>query len=608
MQDRFFRLLEALLAAGRPLRNKVNCVKAAAILALTPVLLAACQSLPPDAVMHGASRGAEALFPALSKQDQPAFAATRNAALVLGEEEGKLLAQDVITGQRIRLGPVAEKAVISNVRLTTRREHVLALWLEKESPEGQEERYFTWMRVSRDGGRSFSPPVRLGREGTYVLQAEVSVAHDGRVWIATLELDAEDKHREIRMTRWLEGEQPQSETLARADKSGQWIEPRLALDGERAWVAWLSNTEQGAGAIEWMETSDGGKRWERSPVVATSQLVIGLQLLRARDRLLLTWMDAGNTIRGLARADGTTDWKEVNGLPSRAEGLIGGYRASVAPDGSVHVLNTLRRVQGEQHGVYYRRTDDGGDFGAPQRLNTSMPAHAATADLPAIAFGDEGRNVFVAWLDLRHYRSSIYGNHSVDGGRTWLESDFPVNLEPGQRMAMFPALAHVADQRFAIAWTEWSNTLRQAEDLKTVATLITPPATSAVAPRPDPDRLKQRVSQYWQARVDGDMGGTFPLYDPFYRERTTVENHVEVRSRVKVLTHGFEIGQIRPHTPSRYAVTVRFEHEVEPFKLKDGSMAKVPRGWVDTEQQWIWIDGDWHVVYLDVMKKPVVSF
>ncbi|MBI1906415.1 MAG: hypothetical protein HYS20_09310, partial [Rhodocyclales bacterium] len=75
-----------------------------------------------------------------------------------------------------------------------------------------------------------------------------------------------------------------------------------------------------------------------------------------------------------------------------------------------------------------------------------------------------------------------------------------------------------------------------------------------------------------------------------------------------VLVHGFEVGEMSEITPVRYKVKVRFEHEVKPFDLPDGRKAEVPRGWVDTDQEWIWIDGDWHVVYLDLMRKPVLTY
>ena len=570
--------------------------------ACAAALLVGCQSVP--GALDSADRGATIVLPALKEQTTPEMAATSRTTLVLGSQDGVLSAHDVMSGLSFKLGPVQDQAQVSVPRLTTRDGNVLALWLETITNEKSERDLSTWVRASRNGGREFSDAVKLGREHAYVSHAEVTVTAGGEIWIVTLEWDKETQRPELRLNRWNEAG-ISSTLLAQGEDKARWTDPRIVTRDERAWIVWAEAKTRG-GAVQMLESGDAGQTWSRRDTVVEAQQLVGLQLLRSKDRLLVTWMGASNAVQGRARADGVGAWVEVAGLPTRDDGLIGGYKATAAPDGAVHVLYTLRREQGDQHALYYRRSDDGLSFGAAQRLNTSTPEHVSTADVPVLSFDASGKQVLAAWLDLRHFRSAIYANYSSDGGRSWLAQDFAVNPQPGARMALFPSAASLGGSRFALAWTESPDTLRK--ETATVVTVLDASATTAVAPMPDPERLKGRVSAYWQARVDSNTAATLPLYDPFYRERTTAEGHIAARERFKVLIHGFEVGETSEITPARYTVKVRFEHEVKPFDLPDGRKAEVPRGWVETDQEWIWIDGDWHVVDLDLMRKPVLTY
>lgn len=566
-------------------------------------LLSACQTVP-GALDH-AERGATIALPALKEQTTPELAATPEAALVLESRDGALGAHDVMSGATFKLGPVQTQAQVSVPRLTTRDGNVLALWLETITNEKSERDLSTWVRASRNGGREFSEAVKLGREGAYVSHAEVAVTSSGQIWIVTLEWDKETQRPELRLNQWSEAG-VSSKLLAQGEDKARWTDPRVVTRDGRAWIVWVEAKPQG-GAVQMLESGDGGQNWARRDTVVEAPQLIGLQLLRSQSRLLMYWMGASNAVQGRARADGAGAWVEVTGLPTRDDGLIGGYKATAAPDGAVHVLYSLRREQGDQHALYYRRSDDGQAFGAAQRLNTSTPIHMSTADVPTLTFDASGQQVLAAWLDLRHFRPAIYANHSSDGGRTWRPNDFAVNPQPGVRMALFPSAASLGGSRFALAWTESLDTLRTEQS--TVVTVLDAANTGAASVTPpEPARLKGRVSGYWQARVDGNTVATLPFYDPFYRERTNEKDHVSARERFKVLVHGFEVGEMSEITPVRYKVKVRFEHEVKPFDLPDGRKAEVPRGWVDTDQEWIWIDGDWHVVYLDLMRKPVLTY
>ena len=585
-------------------KNRITAHKL--ILLISPILflLTACQHLG----MGGATPKDDLIVSSLKNQDVPQMVVSAGNVLVLtGTEEGTLGVQNALDGHLVQLGPIDPKGLISTPRLIARGEHVIAMWTETTTGENDERHYSSWLSVSEDHGRIFAAPVVLGEAGRYVSAAEVIQGPDDKPWIVTLESSPEKEANVVlRLYRWNE-QGLASSILLEGPREEGWRDIRLVSDDQRAWVAWIAQSK-GEINVRWLEVGSKGQVVEVHTPALTAPLVTGMKFLRNDARLMLYWMDVSNQIHGLALNDGESEWIKVDGLPKRGEGMLSGYNIVAAPDGAMHLLYTLRKEQEDLPAVIHRLSADGLVFGDAQRLNTGMPAYMSTATVPEIAFDKTGKQVLVSYIDFRLFRSVIFGNYSHDGGKTWLEKDVPLSSRPGERIAMYSMPASMEGKIFALAWTE-SPDSSLSKRYTAIRIIDTDDFAQHVSmPVADSARLKGQVEKYWRARTASDYAVTYELYDPFYRRWTPLDAHVNARQRFKVQIHGFEIEEMAEVTPWRYKVKIRYEHELEEMDLPNGKKVGIPRSWVDTEQEWIWIDSNWHVVYVDIMRKPIVVY
>lgn len=544
-----------------------------------------------------------AVLPPLSEQVIPEMAAAGSVAWVLAQEEREWFMINGRTGERRPLVALHDKALISQVRMYGAGEHLLLVSKEIFVDEVGVSQVRMVATRSTDGGATLDAPLVVGVDGRLVAWVEPWFGDNDEPRLLAVEEGAQNL-RSIVLYRWVDGAL-ESRDVVRAESPAQWRDAQLARHGEgwvAAWVEYGGSVETG---IRWATSADG-EQWSDEKPIPAQDLQGGFQLLGAGGHLTMIWMDKALQLQG--RSYTGEAWTSIAGLPGSDEGLIGGFRATAAGNGSVHLIYALFPEQGARSALYHRSIRNGSEVSAAQRLNRIATPHRNTADWPMLAIDSSGQKLMVAWLDVRHYRPTIYANYSIDAGLNWQEQDFPVSAQPGLKMSLYPRVQHLGGSRFAVVWTEFPDTLRKPTDARTVLAEIDLDSPLPKIPEPQMERLEQRVKDYWGARMAGAHERTFPIYDPYYRDRSTPADHLSARSRFKVLIHGFEIEGVTPVAFGRVEVKVRFEHEVKEVPLPDGKTAEVPRGWVDTTQQWVWIGDDWYLVYVDLMNKPVMTF
>ena len=138
----------------------------------------------------------------------------------------------------------------------------------------------------------------------------------------------------------------------------------------------------------------------------------------------------------------------------------------------------------------------------------------------------------------RAFRPEIYFNYSGDGGKTWLSQDLKADTAAA-RQAATPRLAADGQGGFRMAWIGYDDQARKQGKLYT--TVIRPAERVGVAPAerpPDMERLRERVSRFWEARKRSDWGDNHELTDPFFRLGVTREGAFEkaaVRAHARVV-------------------------------------------------------------------------
>jgi len=186
--------------------------------------------------------------------------------------------------------------------------------------------------------------------------------------------------------------------------SDAFARPRIIGDGQdRYWVVWMG-IKNGRSSLYMNRSVDGGRKWT-NPVALTgeSQSVLGRNLHRAGERMLLVWQDVRtgrDRLYAVTSSDGGVTWTP----PARVDHL---------PDSS--------------------------------EVPVTSPSVLLNADGEAL----------VAWQDARNGREDIFLARSTDAGRTWGPEDQRMDAdEPGTALSRFPSLARAKDGRVALAWDD----------------------------------------------------------------------------------------------------------------------------------------------------------
>lgn len=105
---------------------------------------------------------------------------------------------------------------------------------------------------------------------------------------------------------------------------------------------------------------------------------------------------------------------------------------------------------------------------------------------------------------------------------------------------------------------------------------------------PDPEaRLKQRATQYWDARVSGDLLATYMLHEPAFRRAVTLTAFLQGRGVTHVLDYelmGQTIQGPLGIVKSKIKWSITHPMLVKPVEPK----------WSEFEEQWVRVEGEWY--------------
>jgi hypothetical protein len=255
---------------------------------------------------------------------------------------------------------------------------------------------------SRDGGKTFSPPVTLNDDPRGVAHAfaELGVDAKGRVWSAWLD-------RRGHADATAKGERYVGTGLyfALSDNGGRdFTTNRKAVDGVCECCRLGFALDDGeAPVVMWRHIFDGG----------------------VRDHALMRLADDSKPRRV------THDEWKVDGCPHHGPSL------AIGADGSYHFAWFAGAA--DRPGLYYRRTSEGAArlespmaIGDPRR----QPAHPQVIVV--------GRRVVLAWKEFDGSATQVRVMTSADGGRSWAppreaarsgeRSDHPLLITDGERV------------------------------------------------------------------------------------------------------------------------------------------------------------------------------
>lgn len=480
--------------------------------------------------------------------------------------------------------------------LHTDGDALYAVWWSKIAKEvegiGKPGQKLVYARVSQDRGKTFGPAQRLNDGGGAFIPG-VASSGLGDVYVMYTDERSGGKELGIYMNvshdhgvTW----KAKDIQINSTESIGMSLNPIMVADGERIYVAWMTRGVDNQFKLFVRQSNDRGEHWlDPVSALSSSRQPDAHKLVKIGNTLLLCWLDTGEVSCNRS-TDQNQSWSESFAIENStgAEGLL----METDPKGRVHLL-VGKKPEGDMSRVnlFHAVAENAAEFSSLQRISGGTP-HAASTILPVMAFGDDG-SILVSWVDMRYARPVIAANYSKDGGVTWLPENVVLAGKKGQ-YHFFPTVAYAGNGIYRLAWQETSN---RTEPTSVIGQREFVPGSPSVSmPRPDMERLKQRVNEFWNLRTEDKYEQIYDYMDPFFREANTRKGYIRSQGLVKYYSHRITaeptLNGITASVPLAYASEV-------PEVFLQGKKVAVPKQEVEISHEWIWVDGDWFQVFRD---------
>lgn len=462
-------------------------------------------------------------------------------------------------------GPVPQPVVVggdeseplTRLKVAGRDDAVYLLWLgEKVDPETKQ-KYHLYFRYSEDGGKTFSAVERV-LPGFYPM------------WIVDQD--------SIPVFSWVTSKERRVMAMRRFDRASKTFGPMVEIAETPAQISPIYRTFESAGRwfvlwlaqqgddykdflLEGAYSEDKGQTWKRF---------------------------AFDSIKGL----------DLSHLVAAADGK--GHIA-LAFSGSRRLRDDNPDARNDLYFTY--SADNGATWSEPRRFRS--PEYQIThARFPALGFGSQPGTLLMAWEDWRDIRPNVYVAYSTDYGATW-QKEIPLGLPGRVNLTMDSklnlALINRGENYHLVVKRFENDTLGKADLVEysfTLANLKQPPVSSPALElektQLNEERLRQRVTQYWEAMQHEDYATTYALMDAFFQSRVDRQAYRQKMGTIKY--QNFRIDGIeRKGKIAKVKITV--EAGVPEFKGPSGKSYSKPQQAYTFLDTWLFISGDWYREY-----------
>jgi hypothetical protein len=367
------------------------------------------------------------------------------------------------------------------------------------------------------------------------------------------------------------------------------IDPAIEVVGDKVVVAWVQTDVRDTFTVVTRTSMDRGATWsELRTIYKESSQPVTPKLTYGTNGLTACWATALGAGCAGSGDFGTawTKWAKVEGTDRT--GLV---LTQVDPQGRTHLVSNQRSEDGKSAGLFYSHGDGTSGFTAATPVSRK-PLYQSKAIAPALAVDSKG-GVFIAWMDYFYIKPLVAATFSVDGGKSWREP-YVLSYFGRTDEQLFPVVNSNTDGGVTLAYLSAGQKRNQWISFETP--LAAP--QNAYAPKLDVNQLKSRAAKYWDTRVKGDWKKSYEFMDPYYRQKVTQAAYVQTQGQVKY--YGFSLKDEPVLSGVRAMINVSYDSEVPQFML-GGKMVSIPRKETTTNQSWVWLDGEWYVVFEDLM-------
>lgn len=335
-----------------------------------------------------------------------------------------------------------------------------------------------------------------------------------------------------------------------------------------------------------------------------------INLMTSGKRWLAIWKNLDHDDRpleGIYSDDRGLTWKQLSFHALNGVGLDVA-KITTAADEKGHILLTVSggNRSGDYkapHNVYVTQSSDRGDsWSPPVRMGDPKGPDIFNARNPSIAFGNTPGDAMLVWEDWRGLRGAVYATRSQDWGKTWGTETRLTTLDKNYTLPFEQAALRARNDSFVIVAERYRDDSMKLLDLVEISPTLdglTPEGGTGSAPPTEaatsPDRVRERVTAYWQSFVNGDYATAYSFLDPYFRSAISLNRYLQQMGRVKY--HSFKLGDI--HVEGNIAtVAVTIEASVPPFKVAGETVSREKEEMSFTET-WLWIDREWQREYFE---------
>lgn len=539
-------------------------------------------------------------------------------AVLYTAEDGKLMFQSGGRTTHINSGGT-EGVVVERSLLMVQGNALYVAWRELYSEKGKPGGHVLKFRASRNGGASFDKSIDMVKtEGTPLGYFDLKVGSEGELLLAWSHASRQEAGIYLAVSKnggkkWRTAKVPESwvethktaETKNDGKDAAKTPEPKVVYGAPRLFqmlhhgnqldMAWIEPNPDGGVRIRSSTSTDQGGTWGKPQTMVAAHVINQFRLVRHQDRSYVFWTGQQEkepvvyTLNGAA-LNMKGQWEAIKTQPKLYSAFD--FQVNVAAnDKFTNMIFTAsyRETVNAVEQVYTLSFDTATQtWNEPQLLASNKPRFTS-AMLPEMAARVDG-TVVVWWNDYRNVRGNVFMDVSRDFGKTWLKQDVPVS--PSAAYVKAYGLKLDDDGNVFGYWLEHTDGDIRDLRLKTYRANVAGIRSEEPAQPHGEKHLRERVKQFWTARMAGDVATDYALLDPISRANLPVLNY---RYDVNVQFKDYTIKRMTIN--GNFAkVEVEFTASLPAGALGFGSKATDPKK-ETTEMRWAWIDGDWYRVF-----------
>jgi len=245
--------------------------------------------------------------------------------------------------------------------------------------------------------------------------------------------------------------------------------PRVAVDGERAVVVWVTNERQAPWhkEVHSVSSTDSGATWGTSQIISDGTASYPPMLAMSGSNVVVIWSDNdGNTTVNTNRStDAGATWQGVERIDNGAVGGKYSPQLAISGSGVVAVWNQYSMSSGVTRVWSNRSSDAGSSWDGPQTVDASNPWNAGE---PYVALS--GTNAVAVWNQYDGTAERAYSSYSGDGGITW---STPALIQNDVEVGAFYVRVAASGRHAVAVWSQQESTVDVLSNHLTM--LETPP-------------------------------------------------------------------------------------------------------------------------------------